>query len=80
MIPPRIKNVKAHENYTLELEYSNGEKKLYDMNKQLDYSWFIALKNIAYFMLAKSVETTVEWPNGEDMDPNELYFNSIVMS
>ena len=28
-------------------------------------------------MLAKSVDTTIEWPKGEDIDPNELYNNSI---
>lgn len=80
MIPPRIKNVKAYTNYDLELEYVNGEIKRYNMKHQLDYSYFKALKNISYFLLVKSVETTVEWPNGEDMDPNELYLNSTKIS
>ncbi|MBQ2611161.1 MAG: DUF2442 domain-containing protein [Clostridia bacterium] len=34
---------------------------------------------MSYFKLAKSVATTIEWPNGEDIDPNELYENSQVI-
>ena len=52
-------------------------KKIYDMKKLLEYEFYNNLKNIAYFKLAKSVQTTIEWPNGEDIDPNELYKNSI---
>ena len=47
------------------------------MKKLLEYEFYNNLKNIAYFKLAKSVQTTIEWPNGEDIDPNELYKNSI---
>ncbi len=77
MIPPRIQNVSALDNYILEIEYVNGEKKIYDMKKQLSNSYYKGLNNIGYFRLVKSAQTTVEWPNGEDIDPNELYNNSI---
>lgn len=77
MIPPRIENVIALDNYQLEITYVNGEKKLYDMSKNLVLDYYKNLNNIGYFKLAKSVQTTIEWPNGEDIDPNELYENSI---
>ncbi|MBQ9267198.1 MAG: DUF2442 domain-containing protein [Clostridia bacterium] len=76
MIPPRIKSVKAFENYDIEIEYYDGEKKLYNMQKQLIHPYYEKLKNIAYFLLLKSADTTIEWPDGEDIDPNELYENS----
>lgn len=79
MIPPRIKSVKAVDNFCLEIIYSTGEKRLYDMKKNLQYDFYKKLNNIGYFQLVKSVETTVEWPNGEDIDPNELYTNSIII-
>ena len=79
MIPPRIEKVKALEDFCIEITYSTNEKKLYDMKKFLEYSCYKNLKNIAYFKLAKSAKTTVEWPNGEDIDPNELYENSIAI-
>lgn len=48
------------------------------MKKYLEYDFYKNLKNIAYFKLVKSAGITVEWPNGEDVDPNELYNNSEV--
>ncbi len=79
MIPPRIKDIKVFDNYNIEINYINGEKKLYNMEKSLKYDFYKNLKNISYFKLAKSVATTIEWPNGEDIDPNELYENSQVI-
>ena len=76
MIPPRIKNVKAMDNYCIEITYNNGEKKIYDMKKNLKFDCYKKLNDIVYFKLVKSAETTIEWPDGEDMDPNELYDNS----
>ena len=46
------------------------------MKKNLQEEFYKNLKNIAYFKLVKSVGVTVEWTNGEDIDPNELYENS----
>lgn len=76
MIPPRIKNVIALDDYYLKIEYVTNEKKIYDMKNNLKLNCYKNLNNIAYFKLVKSVQTTVEWPNGEDIDPNELYNNS----
>ena len=78
MIPPRIKEVETLENFYLKITYITGEKRLYDMKKMLEYEFYKNLKNEGYFKLVKSAEVTVEWPNGEDIDPNELYENSII--
>ena len=78
MIPPRIKNVEALEDFCLKITYINGEKKIYDMKKKLHFDFYKKLNNIGYFKTVKSVETTVEWIDGEDIDPNELYDNSIL--
>ena len=78
MIPPRIKDVKALDDFCIEITYNTNEKKIYDMKKNLEYDFYKNLKNIAYFRLVKSAGITVEWPNGEDVDPNELYNNSEV--
>ena len=79
MIPPRIKEVKPLENFYLEITYVTGEKRLYDMKKNLAHNCYKNLNNIGYFMQVKSVSTTVEWPNGEDVDPNDLYSNSTII-
>lgn len=77
MIPPRISNAKALDNYNIELTYANGEKKIYNMTKLLEHPAYTKLKNKGYFSLVQSAETTIEWPDGEDVDPNELYNNSV---
>lgn len=77
MIPPRIESVKALDNFWLKIIYKNGEIKKYNMQKNLKYNFYKNLNNISYFKLVKSVDTTVEWPNGEDLDPNDLYENSV---
>lgn len=80
MIPPRIKAVKALDNFILEIVYVTNEKKLYDMKKNLSHNFYKNLNNTIYFKSVKSAETTIEWPNGEDIDPNELYNNSILIT
>ncbi|MCI8411630.1 MAG: DUF2442 domain-containing protein [Clostridia bacterium] len=77
MIPPRIKEIRALDDFYIEITYVTGERRLYNMKENLKYDFYKKLKNIEYFKLAKSAETTIEWPNGEDIDPNELYENSI---
>ncbi|MBO5004843.1 MAG: DUF2442 domain-containing protein [Clostridia bacterium] len=47
------------------------------MKKNLKYDFYKKLDKINYFKSVKSAETTIEWPDGEDIDPNELYSNSI---
>lgn len=80
MIPPRIVSVNALDNFCIEITYFSGEKKLYDMKKLLSLKCYKNLNNINYFKLAKSAETTIEWPNGEDVDSNELYSNSTIIN
>ena len=77
MIPPRIKDVKVLENYKLQITYINDEVIVYDMVKNLDENYYKKLKNQEYFKRVKSVGTTIEWPDGEDIDPNDLYENGI---
>ena len=80
MVPPRIDYVRALDDFFIEIIYKNGEKKLYDFKKNLKFSFYKNLNNIEYFKLVRSAETTVEWPQGEDIDPNDLYENSIPLN
>lgn len=49
MIPPRIKNVEALNDFCLKITYINGEKKIYDVKNILHYNFYQRLKNIEYF-------------------------------
>lgn len=77
MIPPRIKEIEVKGDFILKITYVNNEERLYDFKKNLDFDFYKRLKNLEYFKKAKSAQTTIEWPDGEDIDPNELYENSV---
>ena len=73
MLRPTAKRVIPKENYMLDIEFDNGEKREFDVKPYIKGSWYGKLKDLSYF---KSVETdgyTVIWPEGQDICPDELY-------
>jgi Holliday junction resolvase len=75
---PDIIEVKALEYYQLYLKFSNGEEKMYDMKEKIEkIKYFNKLKNRKYFENVKPRGDTVEWENGEDIAPENLYYESI---
>ena len=78
MLTPNIIEVKALDNTRIYLKYEDGKEKVYDMKPLIDRIKFYAkLKNKEYFKQVKSCYDTVEWPNGEDVCPENLYYDSV---
>jgi uncharacterized protein YnzC (UPF0291/DUF896 family) len=77
MIPPRIKEISVLDDFKINIIYVTGEEKVFDMKDELKNSYYEKLNNKVYFMQAKNAEVTIEWPDGEDVDPNKLYENSV---
>ena len=73
---PKAIEVKALENYILEIKFSNGEVKLFDVKPYLNHKAFEQLKEINMFNTVKVAGLSVEWKNGADICPDELYNNS----
>lgn len=76
---PKIDKVEIIEDYKLVLYFETGEKKLYDMKKNFKYECFKNLKNKNIFKTVKAVGETIEWETGEDINPEDLYFNSEII-
>ncbi len=75
---PDIVEVKALEQYQIYLKFSTGEEKIYDMKENVEkIKYFNKLKNRKYFENVKPRGDTVEWENGEDVAPENLYYESI---
>jgi hypothetical protein len=73
---PRPKEVEPLENYCLRIIFENGESKIYDMSKLLEKPFYSKLKNKNIFKTVKVKDITLEWATGEDICPDELYYNS----
>ena len=77
-ITPRIIEVRALNNYYIYLQFKTGEEKVYDMAKCIEeIEYYKKLKVRRYFENVKPRGTTVEWENGEDVCPENLYYDSI---
>jgi len=73
---PRVKNVKAIDEYKLLLTFTNGEKKVFDVKPYLDKGFFKQLKDKNYFKNVKPFLGSIQWQNGQDFCPDTLYLES----
>jgi len=73
---PKAIDVKPLEDYLLELVFDNGERRIFDVKPYLQYKPFEKLKDIEEFNTVKIGGLSIEWKNGEDICPDELYYNS----
>ena len=46
MIPPRIKEIRALDDFYIEITYVTGERRLYNMKENLKYDFYKKLKKI----------------------------------
>jgi hypothetical protein len=73
---PRIKKVRPIANFILELEFINGEIKLFDLKPYLNTGKFSELKSPEIFNSVKPFLGSIQWSNGLDLCPDTLYENS----
>ena len=77
-IVPRPIEIKVLEDYKLWIKFENGEKKIFDMEKYVNEKFYQRLKNRNYFEKVKVVDNTIDWEYGEDVAPENLYYDSIL--
>ena len=69
--------VKYLYDYTLLITFSNGEKKIYDAQKDIRHGALTKLKNKTFFAQAKIARGSVVWSDEIDMAPETLYAESV---
>ena len=75
---PDILGVNALDNYLIYLKFKTNEEKIYDMKKLINENKFYnKLKDKDYFKDVKIRGDSIEWENGEDVAPENLYYDSI---
>lgn len=73
---PKAIDVKVLKDYELEILFDNNEKKIFDVKPYFKFKIFKELKDIDKFNTVKISGLSIEWENGADICPDELYNNS----
>ena len=76
MLRPTAVLVTPKENYMLDIVFDNGEKRQFDVKPYIKGSWYGKLRDLSYFKDVKIDGFTVTWADGQDICPDELYYNS----
>lgn len=76
-ISPTAVAVYPLENHEILVEFETGVKKKYDVKPHIKGSWYGELSNVEYFKTVKCNGHTVEWENGQDICPDDLYVLSV---
>ncbi|MCL2630569.1 MAG: DUF2442 domain-containing protein [Firmicutes bacterium] len=77
MIRPKAVNVIPQPDYQLLVTFNNNEKRLFDVKPYLSFKPFNELKSIELFKTVKTAGLSIEWLHGQDICPDELYYNSV---
>ena len=79
MLRPTAISVIPQKGFFLQVQFDNGEKKLFDVKPYIQGSWFGRLRDEKYFNMVRTDGFTVVWPEGQDLCPDELYEMSETM-
>ena len=79
MLQPKLNRVEPVEPHFLRLYYATGEIKIFDVSPYMTGSWYGELREKSYFNTVRLLPggIGIEWPNGQDIAPHELYDDSI---
>jgi hypothetical protein len=70
---PRVTKALPESNYRVYLEFSNGERREFDVSPYLEKGIFRRLKDKDYYRQLRVSMGTIEWPEGQDFCPDTLY-------
>ena len=73
---PKAIDVKPLKDYNIEMKFDNGEIKILDVKPYFKFKIFEELKENDKFYRVKVSGLSIEWENGADICPDELYYNS----
>lgn len=79
MLQPYIKAVRPLSDYRLELHFESDEIKIFDVKPYFEFNYYQRLTDEAYFktMHVISDKSGIEWGEGHDIAPHELYETSL---
>ena len=76
---PKVIDVKPVEDYNVIITYGTAEKKKFDVTPYIKGNWVGELKDIEIFKAVRPWGSTIEWRNGQDIAPHELFELSVAV-
>jgi len=82
MLSPKLIEIKSIEENKLEIKFETGEVKIFDVSPYMKGKWFEELFDKEYFKTVHIINNGygIEWENGQDIAPHEIYDLSIPMN
>jgi len=74
---PKAISVVPQQDYHLLVTFDNNEERLFDVKPYFDFKPFAELKNTTLFRTVKISGLSVKWLHGQDVCPDDLYYNSV---
>ncbi len=74
---PRVVDVVANDDYTLNITFTNGEKRVFDAKSYLTGGIFEELNDTRLFKTVKPWAGTIQWIHEQDLCPDSLYLESV---
>ncbi|CDB31751.1 putative uncharacterized protein [Clostridium sp. CAG:575] len=73
---PKAIEVKILDNYELEILFDNSERRIFDVKPYFKFELFKKLQDKNEFKKVRVEGLSIQWNNGADICPDELYNNS----
>ena len=74
---PRASAVEPLPEHKLLVTFDNGERRVFDVTPYLDHPAYRELRGSTLFLTVKPAGLSVEWIHGQDICPDELYYDSV---
>lgn len=72
-----VREARAKADYTLELTFADGARRIYDARPLLEKAIYSQLRSLPFFLRARAECGTVVWSDEVDIAPEHLYECSI---
>ena len=79
MMNPKVTKVVPEQNYMLNLWFTNGERRRFDMKPYLGFEVFQPLKDLNVFNSATTFLGSVTWSNNSDLSYDTLYLEGVAV-
>ena len=77
---PKVIDVCVQPDYCLLITFNNNEKRIFDVKPYFGFKPFDELINPVLFNTVKPSGLSIEWIHGQDICPDDLYYNSVLVS